>query len=172
MHKPLNLQEIADARKLATSVADRHLEDHEARFVVSVLAGYLLRALAQIEALTKQADPFCQGRRFYPELDREGLAHLWRGPGRNDFAEPLVLATQKHLRKRDLPAERGDAINAIRNKILSRDWGWLEQRWQEGESRQKGQGSRGPMNRAADPGAAPLPNSPEYFRWLEERRGG
>ena len=71
-------------------------------------------------------------RHRYPVLVSEGLGHLWVGPGRNDFADRLVMTTQKFLKKRELPCEKGDAINAIRNKVLVQDWGWLEQRWEEG----------------------------------------
>jgi hypothetical protein len=71
-------------------------------------------------------------RHKYPELVAQGLGHLWVGPGFNDFAEPLIRGTQKFLRKHDLPAEKGDAINAARSKIYQGQWGYLEQRFEEG----------------------------------------
>lgn len=70
---------------------------------------------------------------LYPQLCQEGLGHIWVGPKRNDFAAPIVLAVRKHLEKHDLPSGRGDAINCIRNKILVGDYGWLEQRDEEGQ---------------------------------------
>lgn len=67
----------------------------------------------------------------YPDMCCNGLAHLWVGPRRNDFHPDLIKAVQKHLKKHNLPGERGDAINAIRNRIIQADWGWLEQREDE-----------------------------------------
>jgi hypothetical protein len=80
------------------------------------------------------ADRFRAKGHPYPELVRELLQAIWVGPKRNDFAAPIIMAARKHLEKHDLPHERGDAINAIRNRILQRDWGWLEQRQEEGEA--------------------------------------
>lgn len=67
----------------------------------------------------------------YPYLCGAGLGHLWVGPRRNDFDPALIKTVQKHLEKFKLPHEPGDAINAIRNRILKGDWGWLEQREDE-----------------------------------------
>lgn len=69
----------------------------------------------------------------YPEMCVAGLGHLWVGPKRNDFAEPLIQAAQKHLKKHNLPCERGDGINYIRNLVRRSDWGALEQRDEEGQ---------------------------------------
>lgn len=70
----------------------------------------------------------------YPEMVQAGLAELWVGPKRNDFHPRLILAVCKHLEKHERPHERGDAINATRNRVLQADWGWLEQRWEEAEA--------------------------------------
>lgn len=87
-----------------------------------------------LEVVDPMGDRFRAKGHPYPSLVREGLEALWVGPKRNDFAAPLVVGTRKHLQKHNLPHERGDAINAIRNRILQGDWGWLEQRQEEGEA--------------------------------------
>jgi hypothetical protein len=70
----------------------------------------------------------------YPQLIAENLGHLWVGPRRNDFAPALIKAVQAHLDKYNLPKRQGDAINAIRNRVLQGDWGWLEQRDDESKA--------------------------------------
>jgi hypothetical protein len=97
-------------------------------------------------------------RHKYPELVGVGLGHLWTGPGFNDFQPQLVMGTRKFLRKHELPAEVGDAINAIRNKIRQGDWGYLEQRFEEGQPpsppsplSQGGEGGQEPTMPKAEP---------------------
>ena len=110
----------------------------------------------------------------YADLVRENLDHLWEGPGRNDFAAALIYSVQKYLGKRSLPREKGDAINAIRNKVLQEDWGWLEQRWDE---RHRPEATRTAVGSDAlpevlDESAVPAFGTPAYYEWLEQRKGG
>ncbi|MGD1907379.1 MAG: hypothetical protein ACFB0C_15530 [Leptolyngbyaceae cyanobacterium] len=112
---------------------------------VTDLAVYLLGALAQIEALTLRVDPmaarFNAAGHPYPALVREGLGDAWTGPGRNDFDGPLVEAVLQYLKRHKGPSAdvmRGDAINAIRNKCLAEDFGWIEQRMDERGSAEAG----------------------------------
>lgn len=123
--------------------------------------------------IDRQATQFAQGPRHrYPELVQEGLGFLWTGPGWNDFDPALIRGTQKFLKKHDLPAEVGDAVNAARSKILQRQYGWLVQRHDEGQDKPETAKPETPMPRAADPADAPSPGDPGYFKWLESRRGG
>jgi hypothetical protein len=95
------------------------------------------------------------GAHKYPELVQQGLGHLWVGPGFNDFAPQLIAGAVKFLKKRELPCERGDAINAIRNKVRGHDWGYLEQRFEEGAPKADGAVGEG----ASAPPPRPMPQA-------------
>jgi len=111
-------------------------------------------------------------RHLYPALVAAGMGHLWHGPGPNSFDPQLIEGARLHLKKWQLPCERGDALNTIRNKIRQEDWGWLELTHEAGAPKQAAPKPKpAPQARAADPGTAPSPGSPEYFKWLEQRRG-
>ena len=129
-------QQKADARALAQMLIEKFSDDQE----IVRLGFYLLGSLDLIQRLALKADPMAaryattgQRQHRYPDLVAVGLGHLWVGPGFNDFAPALIEGTQKFLIKRDLPSGRGDAINAARNKVLAHDWGYLEQRHDEGQ---------------------------------------
>lgn len=102
-------------------------------------------------------------RHKYPELVTQGLGHLWVGPGFNDFAEPLIRGTQKFLRKHDLPAEKGDAINAARSKIYQGQWGYLEQRFEEGQAPPSPPSPLSSLGEGGQEGNRPLPQAE---RWV------
>jgi len=141
------------------------------------LAEYLLRALRQIEALTLLADPMAarmsRGHHRYPELTAVGLGHLWVGPGFNDFEPGLIEACRKHLKTLNLPAQKGHALDYIRNRIREQNWGALEQRWEE-----RPQGRAGSLTQQEGPKALPMDNlappfgTPAYWDWVEKRQFG
>mgnify|MGYP000364810248 FL=1 len=137
------------------------------------LAEYLLRALAQIEALTLLADPmaqrFQQGNHRYPDLVNAGLGHLWVGPSFNDFAPGLIEACRKHLKTHNLPAQRGHACDYIRNRIKEGDFGALEQRWSEGLPRAAGE-TPTTHPQVLDESAVPPPGTKAYADFMEQRR--
>lgn len=170
---PLNdLKEQREARELAEGITSGKADG-----LTYTLAWLLLRALAQIEALSLLADPVAQrmssGNHRYPELTAVGLGHLWVGPGFNDFAPGLIEACRKHLKTLNLPAQKGHALDYIRNRIREQNWGALEQRWEE---RPKGRaGSPTPKEM---PKALPMNNlappfgTPAYWDWVEKRKLG
>ena len=142
------------------------------------LSWYLLRALAQIETLTQIVDPttlrFQQGNHRYPALVNAELGHLWVGPSFNDFAPELVEACRKHLKTHSLPAQRGHALDYIRNRIKEGDFGALEQRWAErgGATEQQGKGAAEPVAQVLDESTVPPYVTPAYWAWQDARQGG
>jgi hypothetical protein len=171
-------QEQRRARELAAATK-KNSADVTGQFAQQ-LADYLLRALAQIEALTVIADPtamrFQQGNHRYPDLANAGLGHLWVGPSFNDFAPGLIEACRKHLKTHNLPAQRGHACDYIRNRIKEGDFGALEQRWSEAltpsPSPKTGRGEAGVPLAQAETAAPPPFGTPEYWVWQEQRQGG
>lgn len=169
--KPLSdPNEQREARVLAEGITSG-----KANGLTYTLAWLLLRALAQIEALTLLADPIAQrmssGNHRYPELTAVGLGHLWVGPGFNDFAPGLIEACRKHLKTLNLPAQKGHALDYIRNRIREQNWGALEQRWEERPG-QAGGPTQQDRPQAMDDNLAPPFGTPRYWEWIEKRKLG
>ncbi|MEM9118480.1 MAG: hypothetical protein AAGD09_11425 [Cyanobacteria bacterium P01_F01_bin.56] len=173
-----NPKEQRDARELAESIKQSDV-------ITYSLAWLLLRALAQIEALTALVDPtslrFSTGSNHrYPALVAAGLGHLWVGPSFNDFAPGLVEACRKHLKTHSLPAQRGHALDYIRNRIKEADFGALEQRWEERHRPEgtrtavgvEGQGGAAPIVQVLDESTVPPYGTPAWYEWMDQRRGG
>jgi hypothetical protein len=72
------------------------------------------------------AERCASGGHRYPVLLRVGLGDLWVGPGWNDFDPAIERAAIAHLRKYNLPCERGDAHRYIGNQIRGEQWNKLE----------------------------------------------
>lgn len=98
-----------------------------------------------------QAMQMGSGGHKYPELVQAGLGDLWTGPNFNDFDRRLVEAAQKFLKKHELPSDYGDGLNAVRNKVRQRDFGWLEQRWSESQVKPVAPKAEPPKLPAAEP---------------------
>lgn len=174
MIKPLSdPREQREARAFAGAVLENRRNQDALK-----LAGLLLRALAQIEALTALVDPTAQrfvtgANHRYPDLVAVGLGHLWVGPSFNDFAPGLVEACRKHLKGHNLPAQKGHACDYIRNRIKEGDFGALEQRWEEARTPNPApKAGRGVPLAQAETAAPPPFGTPEYWAWDEKRRGG
>ena len=165
-----DLKEQREARELAQSIKQTDALTYS-------LAWLLLRALAQIDALTLLADPtaqrFATGNHRYPDLVATGLGHLWIGPSFNDFHPGLVEACRKHLKTHSLPAQKGHACDYIRNRIKEADFGALEQRWEERHRPQPTRTAVAPVPLAQAEAETPPPfGTPEYWAWQEQRQGG
>jgi hypothetical protein len=171
--QPLTPQEEKELRTLAIAAAtDTEGSDRETK-----LALQTLRLLATVERLRRAADPMAQ--RFttgcpFPELVTEGLGHLWRQPNPgehryNTWQPQLVTAVKRWLKKQDRPCGNGEAINAIHNKVFSKDWGWLVQRWQEGQPTTPVVAERSRSHTAA-PFGVPVDGGLNYWQQVQNRQ--
>lgn len=151
----------AKAREMVAEIKDSAFVTNREQW----LAIYLARALAQIDALTKIADPMAA--RFgiaaghkYPDLVAAGLGHLWQGPGFNDWHPDLLEGIRKHLKGMERLCHRGACCDYIRNRLHegAAGFGALELRFGEGTHRQSLPGGE-PTASPSQEGRSELPKT-------------